>query len=134
MNVTRIAKNTTLGATLLLAGIYACTRPSDLNYKEISKNQINPNVIDHVSMLKQNSQDIVNNPKYECIGKDTIELTPEIYRNYDEYLSKLNQIPIDKSKDTTHNNLRTVLNSDKMYTNSGLDLYVPVEYYGQPNI
>ena len=132
MNITRIAKGTTLGAAFVLASLHACQAP--VIYKEIGKERVNPEVITKIDAMMENSKSIINNPNYECIGRDTVEITTEMYKNYDEYLAKLNKIAIDRSKNSTHNDIVTVLNSDKMYTDSGLDVYIPVEFYGKPNI
>ena len=129
MELKRIAKNSIWRAAFFLAGLNACQTP--ITYKEIGKNRVNPKAMTQINLMKENSKDFINNCNYKCIGKDTVEVTPDVYKNYDEYIAKLNKIALEKNKNLHYDNIKTVLNSDKLYTNSGLDVYIPVEYYGK---
>ena len=130
MQILKLAK-VPIAGSLLMAGMLACYE-SPVSYKSVGTDMLNLKVKESLNIMKASSKNVIDNPDYKYYGKDTIEVTSDIWKSYDDYIAKLNRLAMEKNSYSC-SELKTVINSDEVYTNSGLDVYIPVEYYGKLN-
>ena len=154
-------KNIIMSGIVIGSGILtsACKK---VPFQEISRNNLPKHITEKIDSIAIESRKILDNPQYEKFGEDTLNLTGDFYKNTEIFIKELNRTaqsktpktctshytimqPIYTSKSTilvpqTHSiyednyiNQKVVINSDKVFSKNGKDLYIPVEYYGIPN-
>lgn len=148
---------------LLASGGLAVTSCKKAPFQEMTAKHIAPVVTERIDSIAQASKQILANKNYQKFAEDTLELTKDFFNNPAKFIEKLNKHSVDNIPETctgsytttqqvyngsklvgiipvkhhiyTDNfiNTKTVINSKKIFTRDGDDMFIPVEYYGIPN-
>ena len=157
MNISKIIGAGIVGG-ILSAGGSSCKK---VPFQPISKSAVSKEIINKVDSLSAAAKKI--DKTYQIFGYDTLEINSNLTKKTDKYINYLNkqaqkhtpkvktgthteiqmipktgggfeQIPVVKpTMEQKYINQKTVISSSEFYTRDGKDLYIPVEYYGQPN-
>lgn len=157
MKVGKIAK---IGILSGLVSLCSCSKQQKVFYPAQNVPQ---RVINKINSLNLQTNIIKRDSRYKFFGKDTLEITEDVFDGTRVYLNKLNKeaqkntpkvktgmhlenhivpktgegtdiIPVMKpTYEPVYVNQKTVISSSDVFTRSGDDYYVPVEYYGMPN-
>lgn len=156
-----MAKNFMLiGAFALSTSLISCNR--ERSYKELNKEDVPIEFKEAIDSFTRENEDIPNDPNYMKFGDDTLKfekfyLYDQPRFNHDLEKRMLKQMPktcIGEKKDLVpifngktvvvrakkrkiyenhFINSKTVVASDKIFTKRGNDIYIPIQYYGEPN-
>lgn len=148
---------------LLASGGLAVTSCKKAPFQEMTAKHIAPVVTERIDSIAQASQKILENKNYQKFGEDTVSITKDFFNNPAKFIENLNKHSADNIPETcigsytttqqlyngsklagiipvkryiyTDNfiNTKTVINSKKIFTRDGDDMFIPVEYYGIPN-
>ena len=133
MKISKILKTGIIGGLISLSTA-SCKKTSPRFYpiKDAPKGMVN-----QINLIKWETGKVLRNSQYKCFGKDTLEITKDVFNGTHAYMKKMNdkaikQTPL-KILEPIYINQKTVVTSSDIFTKNGEDIYVPVEYYGIPN-
>ncbi len=155
-------KNMIMVGLISSVGGLATSSCKKLPFQEMSTKKVAPFIIERVDSIAQASQNILTDKNYKKFGEDTLAITKDFFNNPAKYVKNLNKsaacnvpkigigsyttmMPIINGKTTilipqrhiiyeqNFINAKTVINSKKIFTRDGNDMFIPVEYYGIQN-
>jgi len=159
MKIGKILKVGILGGLISLSSA-SCKKASS-GY--IPAQNIPQGIAKRVELIRWQTHRIVQDSSYKYYGKDTLEITEDIFNGTRAYLNKLNKIAEKKTPDIwtgakliretiienngkrneiqllkdiyipRYINQKAVIKSTDVFTHNGENIYVPVEFYGIPN-
>lgn len=147
----------------ILSGLFAVSACKKTPYVLKPAAEVPARMENKINLLKMQTNYILKDKRYEYFGKDTLEITDDIYNGIRLYMRKMDQvaekntpktktghhlenqmipktgggfdiIPIMKNDySPNYINQKAVITSNDVFTRNGEDIYVPVEYCGIPN-
>lgn len=156
-----MAKNFMLiGAFALSTSLISCNR--ERSYKELNKEDVPIEFKEAIDSFVHENKDIPENPNFVKYGEDTLRFekfylydTPRFRRDLEKMAqknmpktcvgSKKDLVPIFNGKTVVlrakkrniyeyhYVNNKAVVVSDKLFTQRGRDIHIPIQFYGEPN-
>ena len=159
MKISRLFGLGVLGGVMSVSGAIQSCKKAPLRLVE--RADAPKEIVHKADSLVKDMQKISKDPSYIFFGRDTVEITGLLKESSEDYVNSLNKraqrrtpkvkkgtyidnmlfpksgggydvIPITKPiYAPIYNESKAVISSAEIYTRTGKDLYVPVEYYGK---
>lgn len=145
----------------IAANTLSCTKQP---LRKIPQNEVPKELVKKLDSISNESKKVLNDTTYHFFGNDTLKISDEIYTNPPKYVKFMNTIadkqtpkvktgqhlenimlpksgggfdiiPVMKNDYTKkYKNQKAIITDVEIYSRTGKDLYIPVQYYGQTNI